>query len=70
MTDFEHPENFNDHLVDDDRWFLAEWSAVIEALHRHQAELKRLADEDPMGYVLFGENDEWIEKRLSRTPPK
>jgi hypothetical protein len=64
------PEDINDDLSDDDRWAIAELSCLIETIDRQQAALEQLAHEDPVAATWFGGDDEWVDSRLSRKPPK
>jgi hypothetical protein len=34
-------------------------------LNNQQQRLDQLADEDPVGFVWFGDNDTWLDKRLN-----
>jgi hypothetical protein len=48
---------------------------VLELLNRQlddeQAALQRLVDDDPVGFVAFGQDDDtWLDKRLGRDAPK
>ncbi|WP_322859253.1 hypothetical protein U8D42_03240 [Mycobacterium europaeum] len=65
MTD--SPENYPDwdDLTDEQRWQVAELSALIETLDREQTALDKIAHDDPIGVVAFGDRDEWIDKRLN-----
>lgn len=66
----DHPENFNEDLTDDDRWGVAALSVLINQIDRQQEALERLWDEDTVGMVWFGDDDAWVDKRLSRDARK
>ncbi|MCV7408782.1 hypothetical protein AWC05_07700 [Mycobacterium florentinum] len=48
----------------------AMYAALDEALDEQQAALERLAHDDPIGAVVFGDNDDWVDKRLGRAAPE
>jgi len=55
------------HTMSDEEDELALLDVGLDDEHRA---LDRLADEDPLGCGMFGDRDDWIDSRLSRTTPK
>jgi hypothetical protein len=41
-----------------------EIALLFRDLDDHQAALERVAFEDPVGFIAFGDDDSWIDKRL------
>lgn len=62
MTDRDPVDPVAKRNLDDEREVLA-LAQLDASLDDHQRRLDRLAHEDPVGLVWFGDNDEWIDRR-------
>jgi hypothetical protein len=51
-------------MDDDDERQAAQLADIDKDLDDHQRRLDRLMHVDPVGYVWFGDNDAWLDKRL------
>lgn len=50
---------------DEDKAQVLELAQLDAQLDDKQRRLDELAHRDPIGYVFFGDNDDWVNKRLS-----
>ncbi len=79
MSNFDHDFDPSMHTPEE----IAAWRASREAYKRwlvemrdmeddlddEQAALEQLADEDYLGLCFFGDNDQWLDRRLKRGTP-